>query len=288
MNHNKFIPSVSHSDMPEPFGKTIRKVWSVEHAVGMIGAGPRAVELGMQIFEVTAADRARREANNSKSAEAVGNVLSRASHMNNRMGIVASQHDYLMAVLEKERRGELSSKQHAMLANAKGLGHELGHVQQYGSFTAARVLDQEIRALRKYSDANGSPFLRVEEFENPEHPGITYDFRGVADPTHPDRLLAVAQRNRPAADIETKFGTTQLFRKSIFLVHHPDAYALIDGADGHDTELPQTPEMRRQCQYIGEQIVGSALRTRNFTAPGQQVPTVIPISSTYIELQRHH
>lgn len=284
-----YNPKVNHSDYPQGVSEKDARRLSIQHAVEYVGPSAKAVELGFQVYEVSLADMIRRKANNAKSAEAIGEKLSRPRNIAHPMGTVAANHFYFLAALKKRHRGELSGRAAMMLDDTKGLGHELGHVQQFGNFGAARILDEEVRNLPKLDGSGKFKFTRIDEFNDPDHDGLKYDFRGVADPGHPGRFLVVGQRNRPAADVETPYGTVELFRKSIFLVHHPEAYALLDEANGHDTELPQTKEMKELCQQVGRQTIGAALRYKSFSSSedGQVMPTIVPVSSTYIELARH-
>ena len=169
----------------------------------------------------------------------------------------------------------------------KGVGAELGHVDQFGSWNTSRQLDESIRRLPKSNNLRGSGIHFDYIYDEPAD--VRYQVHRVE--SGPLRALTVLRKRAVANVIGSTGQPYDIIRKSTFEVDRsmltPDLEELVEVASpARDYQSGSKEEVagKDAANAIGSQTVGRLIEN-----PSQRraSPIAVPLSSMYMALLRH-
>lgn len=177
--------------------------------------------------------------------------------------------------------------QKARLYGGKGVSAELGHVDQYGDWSAGRVLDDEIRSLPGSVALRGAGFEFDDTYADKDRAKIS--FRITSHDDQDDGQAISVMRKRAAADISASDGHTYgIVKLSTFLVNREEL-------DDHENQLldevheasrnSDSDELWFTSQMFGEEVVEPFVS--NIDNLRVQRSSVLAVASLYFALSRH-
>lgn len=165
----------------------------------------------------------------------------------------------------------------------KAISIELGHIDQFGDWSAAHPLDVEMRNLPSSSVLKSAGFEFADTYSDKTNAKMSYRFHTVSDAAG-EKIGMRATRRRAAADIITRTGTIyEVVKSSSFLINEAE---LSDEQKEMIYDVAGSVKSDQHAdivQYAGEAIVEPYVGDKDLQG---QAMAVLAATSLYFALRR--
>lgn len=194
----------------------------------------------------------------------------------------------------KARTGDMTDQEYEtakLVFGGKGIAAELGHVDQFGDWDAARPLDAAMRDLPESEALHEADFVFTNRFDSKGQAKISYGFNSAGP-------VSVIKRKRAAADVHAvnertdELDTFEIVKQSSFLVSeehlspaHRQVLSRIKTLGGiKDPNKDEEERFDAAVQEFGMGLVEPLIGDR---IARERQSAVIAATSLYFALYRH-
>ena len=165
----------------------------------------------------------------------------------------------------------------------KAISIELGHIDQFGDWSAAHPLDVEMRNLPDSPVLSRAGFEFADTYADKTSAKVSYRFHTVTDDKGKEVAMR-ATRRRAAADIITRAGTVyEVVKSSSFLINGAELSDEHREAIDDVVSSVKSTEHPDAVQFAGEAIVEPYIGDKELQ---EQAISVLAATSLYFALRR--
>lgn len=247
---------------------------------------PLALELGSRVASLTFSDRSQRTSHHLRYRHILGIENDTDIATTDGMGFAESS----LLDLHERTSGDAGVDQNTFWHEVgKGISAELGHVDQFGDWSAAHPLDVEMRALPESERLKDAGFNFLDTYGSKDLAKISYSFK-IVDDEFGKGVSLMGIRKRAAADIITDSGETyEIIKRSSFLIDglrieedmQPLLIDILKSLQDDDNLADHT---RAAAQEAGQAIVEPFVADKDLR---ERSKVVLAVSSLYFALKRY-
>lgn len=165
----------------------------------------------------------------------------------------------------------------------KGISIELGHIDQYGDWSGAHPLDEEMRSLPESPALERAGFVFADTYADKSNAKISYRFHAVVD-SEGSEVAIKATRRRAAADIITRSGVIyDIVKSSSFLINRDELSEEHQDAIEEVSSNANSMNYTTIAQEVGGAIVEPYVGDKDLQQRGL---AVLAATSLYFALRR--
>lgn len=255
---------------------------AMQRVFELYGPGPRTVEIGERISQLTAWEQNTRLAHYYQFKSTLSYPLE------DRVLTSGTDHTVESALVDFDTVVSLANaadKEHVWASNVKGLSSELGYVEQFGDWQAARELDDQVRQLTT-SEILAQTGITLSHIHGSDEALVSYSLRLVASMDAARGFSLLGIRKRAVADVEgTDDVRYEIIRRSGFYIDETKLARKELKSIAQLRDLEENDRKGRKALF--REFVGPIISDLVEHPEKRDSQRVLPVTSSYIVLRRH-